>query len=175
MMKKDNINDNIRASKSNLLFNQEFNKKIKADHIVYKKVINFISKKKIPKQAFVSIYYSNRYEVDTIAIIDWLIDNGYNVCIPRIKNKRKMEMVQIKDLNFDDHYCFNIRQPLDGKIVLNSEIKLFIVPLIAYNSNNYRLGHGNGYYDHFLSSFHGIEKVGLAYAFQLDDKMTINK
>ena len=40
-----------------------------------------------------------------------------------------------------------------------------IVPLIAFDSENRRLGHGKGYYDRFLSSSEAL-KIGVAFSEQ---------
>ncbi len=39
---------------------------------------------------------------------------------------------------------------------------VIIVPMLAFNVDNYRLGYGGGYYDRYLSDFTGL-KIGLAF------------
>lgn len=50
------------------------------------------------------------------------------------------------------------------KAVLGKEHKceVAIVPLLAFDSNCYRLGYGGGYYDRYLSNFAG-KKIGIAF------------
>jgi len=37
-----------------------------------------------------------------------------------------------------------------------------IVPMLAFDKNNYRLGYGGGYYDRYLKDYDGL-KIGLAF------------
>lgn len=46
--------------------------------------------------------------------------------------------------------------------------KACVVPLLAYNGNNYRLGYGGGYYDKYLST-HDTLKIGVCYDEQYFD------
>ena len=43
-----------------------------------------------------------------------------------------------------------------------SQSDLCLIPGIAFDCDGYRLGYGKGYYDRFLTAFHGI-RVGVAY------------
>lgn len=66
---------------------------------------------------------------------------------------------------------FGIRQPkkgLAGAISLK-EIDLIVVPAIAYDRKNMRLGRGKGCYDNFLASvdLSSTMTIGLAFRFQI--------
>lgn len=45
-----------------------------------------------------------------------------------------------------------------------TEFDLIIVPCLAYDADNYRLGWGGGFYDRFLSSQAGALKVGVCFS-----------
>lgn len=49
-----------------------------------------------------------------------------------------------------------------------------IVPAIAYDKFGYRLGYGKGYYDRFLSAYHGI-CIGVQYDELVCEKLFIDK
>ena len=53
--------------------------------------------------------------------------------------------------------------PSRSRPALSGGNALCIVPGLGFDSKGYRLGYGKGYYDRFLSGFHGIT-VGLCYS-----------
>ena len=56
---------------------------------------------------------------------------------------------------------------------------VILVPLIAFDSNNHRLGYGKGYYDKFLNKYlkqnKNILTIGVAFLFQKYDKLPASK
>ena len=55
---------------------------------------------------------------------------------------------------------------------MEEELDLMIVPGIAFDKNNHRLGHGGGYYDRFLQKVSpSVYTIGLAFDFQVIDKL----
>ena len=54
---------------------------------------------------------------------------------------------------------------------------ILLVPLVAYDKYNFRLGYGGGYYDRYIQKISNIKKIltiGLAFSFQKSDKIPIN-
>lgn len=51
---------------------------------------------------------------------------------------------------------------------------LCLVPALSFDRDGYRLGYGKGYYDRFLSEFHG-RSVGLVYSRFLRDRLPRNE
>ena len=54
-----------------------------------------------------------------------------------------------------------------------------LVPLLAYDKENYRLGYGGGFYDRYLNKFlkkhKNILTIGIAFSFQKHDKLPLSK
>ena len=71
---------------------------------------------------------------------------------------------------------YGIAQPyLDPQKVLKlKDIDAVVVPGLAFDRSNNRLGRGAGYYDRFLSSLpETIATVGLAFDFQITESLPI--
>ena len=51
--------------------------------------------------------------------------------------------------------------------VKKSILDLIIVPALAVDKNNYRLGYGGGFYDKFLAAEPNHPTLALCYAFQM--------
>ncbi|AAB96136.1 5-formyltetrahydrofolate cyclo-ligase [Mycoplasmoides pneumoniae] len=51
-----------------------------------------------------------------------------------------------------------------------NQIDCFLIPLVGFNKDNYRLGFGKGYYDRYLMQLTRQQpKIGIAYSFQKGD------
>lgn len=122
----------------------------------------------------VMTYVSLPTEVNTEHLIKEAMRLGKRVAVPCIgPNEQKIiasELVAIESL---EEGPFGIHQPKDGlaREIPLKEIDLIVVPAIAYDKKNMRLGRGKGYYDKFLSSqdLCSVKKVGLAFHFQVVD------
>ena len=120
----------------------------------------------------VMFYVSLKDEVNTFSMIDEAITAGKRVCVPVIlKEDRKLIAGEIKDRKEDlESQHFGIYQPKAGRVkeVPLCDIDLVVVPGMAFDKNNVRLGRGHGYYDRFLCSIPNKTKtIGLAFDFQV--------
>lgn len=58
---------------------------------------------------------------------------------------------------------YGIDEPKEGLQVLENEIDLVLIPLLAFDKRGYRVGFGKGYYDKFLSRCRkDVLKIGLS-------------
>ena len=66
-----------------------------------------------------------------------------------------------------------IMQTLHPKepLIYEGKYDLVIVPGLAFDKANYRLGYGGGYYDNFLIDHPEAHKVGIFYPFQMIDSV----
>lgn len=68
--------------------------------------------------------------------------------------------------------AFGILEPLGaGKSEVSPKIDLIIMPALAFDRHGNRLGMGKGFYDRYLKLHPTIPTIGLAFDFQLVDKV----
>ncbi len=124
-------------------------------------------------------YVSLPHEVDTRYFNEEALRRGKRVAVPYITGDRReiiaSELTVGKNL---EKGPFGIYIPKDGlaRTVPLEEIDLVIVPAIAYDMKNMRLGRGKGYYDRFLAKeeLTTSKTVGLAFRFQVVDSLPSN-
>ena len=116
--------------------------------------INYISKQLVEKlinsdifiQAkHVMLFYPLDYEVNLLKIIE---DSSKNFYLPKIHENNLLCCPYQKDCHLNITK-FKTKEPTTTPID-KSIIDLVIVPALAVDKNNYRLGYGGGFYDRFL-------------------------
>ena len=126
------------------------------------------------KARYVMFYVAKEEEVDTSSMIDGAIKSGKKVVVPVVlKRERKLVGTLISD-RVKDLFPgpFGILQPKPDTIneVPADKLDLIIVPGIAFDEQNTRLGRGAGYYDRFLETIpEKVKSIGLAFDFQVVD------
>ena len=128
------------------------------------------------KAKVVMFYVSLKDEVNTLSMIDDATKTGKRVCIPVIfREDKRLIAGEIKDRVKDlERQHFGIFQPMAGHVreVPLENIDLVVVPGVAFDKNNMRLGRGHGYYDRFLSLLPDRTKtIGLAFDFQVVENL----
>lgn len=127
------------------------------DNIIYTKVINNTY---VLKSDIVLIYVSNKEEVDTINIINYLLKTK-KVAVPKIEDGI-MNFYFINSINDLKQGYFNILEPTTTKQVMSYNNTVCITPGICFSHSKYRIGYGKGFYDKFFDKFN-IYKIGLCY------------
>jgi 5-formyltetrahydrofolate cyclo-ligase len=135
-----------------------------------------LSSREFQDSKVVMAYVSLPTEVDTRQLIKETLENGKRLVVPCIDAVRQTiiasELSSIDDLV---EGSFGIHQPKDGpaKAISLEEIELIVVPGIAFDKKNMRLGRGKGYYDKFLAN-KGVSSskiIGLAFKCQVVDSL----
>lgn len=131
--------------------------------------------KSFEKAGNIIFYASFDGEVHTIEMIRKAQLLGKRIALPKINTDRKsFTPVLIDDLEIDCE-CgeFGIRAPKSDFSKLETNlIDCVIVPGIAFDRKNNRLGRGGGFYDRFLSELSdNIPTIGLAFDFQMVDNL----
>lgn len=111
-----------------------------------------------------------RKEVDTISLLQKIIDSGKTVIVPVMLTDGLLEHVQLNNLDVLKENAWGILEPVQG-IKLNPDTAdCIIVPMLAGDIHGNRLGYGKGYYDRFLSGSNAI-KIGFCFDFAILDTL----
>ncbi len=118
-------------------------------------------------------YASFDGEVDTFEMMKHAQKLGKRIGLPYVvRDTREIIPVLVESIENDLALGpYGVRQPrrLDpAKRLAIKEIDLVIVPGVAFDRHNNRLGRGEGYYDHFLKGLPSdTSAIGLAFDFQI--------
>lgn len=66
---------------------------------------------------------------------------------------------------------FGIGEPTGPEYTNTDQIKIIIVPGVAFDRNGNRLGRGRGFYDRLLKTTPNAYKIGVAFNFQMVDQV----
>ncbi len=138
---------------------------------------HFFSSIPIPPGTIVSGYFPVRDEFDVMPLMGRLSRAAFQCCLPKVQEKNK-------PLSFREWYpgmnlitgCLDILEPdSDSRVLVPS---ILIVPLLAFDSEGFRLGYGGGYYDRTINILRkessDILAVGIAYTEQQVEQVPHN-
>ena len=120
-----------------------------------------------------SSYYPASYEVNTIKLFETNIISKSKISLPVIKDNNNMYFYEWKKNDVLKINRFGMLEP----VLLSKRIvpDVMLVPLLAYDSQNNRLGYGGGFYDRYLNKYlkrhNNILTVGIAFSFQKHHKI----
>jgi len=124
----------------------------------------------------VMFYISKDGEVDTILMIKEAIQKGKKVVVPITLSGEKELAVSLISGNERELEVgpLGVRQPKRAYIrpINLKNIDVVVVPGLAFDTKNNRLGRGGGYYDSFLKKLpKSISTIGLAFDFQIVENL----
>ena len=118
-------------------------------------------------------------EIQTNSLIESLIKSGRTVAVPDWEGWKQGSGLRIAAIEgLDDLLLDNrmVPQPRvsEKNLVRIEDVKVFIVPGLAFDVSGNRLGMGGGYFDRLLSlSSPFATLIGLAYDFQIIDSIPV--
>lgn len=119
-------------------------------------------------RSIVSAFSSMPDELDTRPIMLGLAADGYRVALPVLQGKGKPLLFRAwAPGDAMNEGLWGIREPKDDKPVLAPDI--FLVPLLAFDRQGWRLGYGGGFYDRTLREARSTRPV-VAVGFALDEQ-----
>lgn len=125
-------------------------------------------------------YASFDGEVDTSGMIKEAQKIGKKIGLPKVnrdKNYFIPTLVEYLDKELEIG-AYGIKEPIatEGKVLSLEDIDMVIVPGVAFDKRNQRLGRGKGYYDHFLKALPpSTPTIGLAFDFQVVEALSFNE
>lgn len=126
----------------------------------------------------VGCYVALPYEVQTWQMIEMMLKQGKRVAVPVAEPKTKRLRLAEVSCPKDEltHRVHGVWQPHPKAVrpVAVRAVDLVLVPGLAFDRCGFRLGHGQGYFDRFLSRLpKDTPTVGLAFRFQLFDYLPV--
>lgn len=122
------------------------------------------------KSKAVMFFVSFNSEVSTHGMIREALKSK-TVIVPKVANNEIEPSVIIDFDNLVPSGKFGILEPIEAMNIAHKNIDLVLVPGIAFDSEGHRIGYGFGYYDRFLAKVPKAIKIGLAFDFQVVDKI----
>ena len=137
-------------------------------------LIKFLKKQKKNTINTLSIYYPSNYEVNILKLFQQIIKIKIKIKIllPVTKPKNQINFVEWQYLDPLKVNEFGMLEPcLRSKPLVPD---FMAVPLLAFDSDNNRLGYGKGFYDKFLNNKKKITTIGVAFSFQKYNKLPVS-
>lgn len=113
------------------------------------------------------VYADYNHEVMTGYLIEEAWKAGKEVAVPKVVGK-DMVFYKLTDFSQLEPGYFGIPEPARGEIVEWPQA-LMLMPGVAFDRNNNRCGYGGGFYDRYLETHPEVERVALAFDFQIVD------
>ena len=116
-------------------------------------------------------YADYNHEVMTGFLIEEAWKVGKEVAVPKVVGK-DMVFYRLTDFEQLAPGYFGIPEPVEGEIV-HWDQALMIMPGVAFDRKNNRVGYGGGFYDRFLEKNPDILRVAVAFDFQILDQVPV--
>lgn len=160
----------LRAQCRNIRRNMAPEEKAALDRRIESKLLNLWS---LREANLVLIYVSTEHEIETKPLISTLLSRKIPVAVPRC-NDGEGNMSFYRIYSFDDLEpgAYGLMEPIVEKCekITDTLHSVCIIPAFMCDTRGYRLGHGKGYYDTFLTDFRG-KKISICYDFEVADKL----
>lgn len=131
---------------------------------------NLFNLQQFKKSRIIMFFVSFNSEVHTHEIIKNSLKTK-TVVIPKVAHHEIEPSIILDFDNLVPSRKFNILEPMDLMKIAYKNIDLVLVPGIVFDKEGHRIGYGFGYYDKFLKKVPKAIKIGLAFDFQVIDKI----
>lgn len=107
-------------------------------------------------------YQALQEEVNLSYLHDHLQKEGIRIAFPKVESDVEMNFYES---NRFVKGAYRINEPIEKRPICLQEVDLILVPVVGFDAEGHRLGHGKGYYDRFLTKL-TCPKIGVAFALQ---------
>ena len=154
------------------------NKYFETNNVFFKPLFSLLNKLFKRRSIYLSFYYPSNYEVNTLNLLNTIKrKKNIRALLPVINSRDQMIFVKWDLLDILKVNKYGMLEPAANKTSLVPNVAL--VPLLAFDKKNYRLGYGKGYYDKFLNKYLKLNKniitIGVAFSFQKYNKLPTSK
>ena len=161
----------LRKKNIELLRSQKEKDRVEKSQIICN---NVFCLPKFTEAKTVFFYASFDGEVETFEMMNKAKNLGKKISLPQIyKNSMSPVFIEYLDKDLEDG-PFGIKQPKQTCLTMPflNEIDVVIVPGVAFDKSNNRLGRGKGFYDRFLQTLpSNVLTIGLAFDFQIINQL----
>ena len=127
------------------------------------------------KRAHTILFYASfDGEVETFEMMRKALKLNKKIALPIVmRQSKKLIPSRINHLEGLKKGPYGISEPVsNGDVIDSADIDLVVVPGVAFDKTNHRLGRGAGYYDRFLRKLPiGTPTVGIGFDFQLVERL----
>ena len=134
--------------------------------------INLIKSNCKKKNLKFALYYPSNFEVNILKLLESNYMKNKKTLIPITEENNLMNFFPWKKNEVLSVNKFGLLEPIKS----HAEIPdVMLVPVLAFDSEKFRLGYGKGFYDRYLNKylkkFKNILTVGVAFSFQKYHKL----
>ena len=130
---------------------------------------NLFSLEQYKSSKVIMFFVSFNSEVNTHGMIKGALKSKI-VVVPKVE-QHEIEPSIIIDFDSLIPGKFGVPEPIELMKIAYKNIDLVLVPAIVFDKDGHRIGYGYGYYDKFLKKVPKAVKIGLAFDFQVVDKV----
>ena len=124
------------------------------------------------KKLRLALYYPSSFELNVLKFFKSDFIKNENILLPAIEKKNNMNFYSWEKNQALFINQFGMLEPDKTKKKIPN---FMLVPMLAFDKHNYRLGYGKGFYDRYLKKFKNIVTVGVAFSFQRHHKLPRDK
>jgi len=124
------------------------------------------------KKLRLALYYPSSFELNVLKFFESDFIKNENILLPAIEKKNNMNFYSWEKNQALFINQFGMLEPDKTKKKIPN---FMLVPMLAFDKHNYRLGYGKGFYDRYLKKFKNIVTVGVAFSFQRHHKLPRDK
>ena len=139
-------------------------------------LIKLIKERYKKKDVNLSSYYPASFEVNILKLLDLNAMNKIKIFLPVITGKNSMHFYKWQKHDVLQINKFGMLEPF--KSLKNIVPNVMLIPLLAYDNKNNRLGYGGGFYDRYLKkylkTYNNILTIGIAFSFQKYHKLPVS-